>query len=418
MGWKPLAAAGAAYAVVMCAVVVLRAWSTTDFRDFWQTAEHFRRTGQISFELGVHNYLPAFTILMTPWSLLPLEVALVCFTLLSLGLLAATVWMLERELVGGTAMRPSPATLAALGLLLPYVTSCSVLGALGLVLLFLIAATWHLAHRGRDELAGIALGLAAVIKLLPALLILYFLLVRRWRVAGAAVATAGLLGLVVPLLVLGAQPALELHGQFFREAVLGHSAWTTIYAERPRKAAFSNNSLPIVLRRLFSPVNGGKSETGELFVNLAHLPSSVIAALYVALAAFFLIGSAAPLSGRIRSARPPPAAADHRRTVFAQWCCLMLLLSPLMWTHYLVLAYFPLLVLADRVVPAQRSPGRPCGVSLAALGLWLLGALLLAWPAARAAGAQLGSVAALWSALTIIALRSVPATPEPPAHRE
>jgi alpha-1,2-mannosyltransferase len=418
MGWKPLAAAGAAYAVVMCAVVVLRAWSTTDFRDFWQTAEHFRRTGQISFELGVHNYLPAFTILMTPWSLLPLEVALVVFTLLSLGLLAATVWMLERELVGGTAMRPSPATLAALGLLLPYVTSCSVLGALGLVLLFLIAATWHLAQRGRVGLAGVALGLAAVIKLLPAVLIAYFLLARRWRVAVAAAATAGLLGLAVPLLVLGAQPTLELHGQFFKEAVLAHSAWTTIHAERPRKAAFSNNSLPIVLRRLLSPVNGGKSETGELFVNLAHLPSSGIAAVYLALAALFLIGSAAPLSGKVRAIRPPPAAADHQRTVFAQWCCLMLLLSPLMWTHYLVLAYFPLLVLADRVVPARRRPGRPCGVSLAALGFWLFGALLLAWPAARAAGAQLGSVAALWSALTIIALRPVPATPEPPAHRE
>lgn len=412
-----LAAAGIGYTLLMCAVVVWRAQSTTDFRDFWQTARHFRLTGQISFELGVHNYLPAFTLLMTPWSLLPLETAIVVFTLLSLGLGAATLWLLERELAVAPAGQPSPATLLGLGLLLPYVTACSVLGAMGLVLLFLIAATWRLAQQGRDGLAGAALGLAAVIKLLPALLILYFLLVRRWGVAVAAVATAGLLGLAVPLLVLGPQPTLELHGQFVSNAVLGHSAWTTIHAERPRKASFSNNSLPIVLRRLLSPVNGGKSDTGELYVNLIHLPSPVIAAGYIALAAFFLVGSIAPLLRMIRSACHSRTGADRLPTVFAQWCCLMLLLSPLMWTHYLVLAGFPLLVLAERVVQTLRDRGRPCAVSLIALGLWLLGAILLAWPAARAAGAQLGSVVALWTALAILALRPVPTARQVPAHR-
>lgn len=418
LSWTPLAVAGAVYALVLCVIVVWRAHSTTDFRDFWQTAGHFRQTGQISFELGVHNYLPAFTILMTPWSLLPLEIAIVVFTLLSLGLLAATVWLLDRELPGGTAGCASPATLVALSLLLPYVTSCSVLGALGLALLFLVVASWRLAGRGRDGLAGVVLGLGAVIKLLPAVLMVYFLLARRWRVAGAAAAAVVALGLAVPLLVLGPRPAVEVHKEFFRDAVLGHSAWTTIHAEQPQKAAFSNNSLPIVLRRLLSPLNGGKDATGELRVNLAHLPAAVITAIYAVLVGLFVAGSAAPLCAMGRSARDSPACAARHRAIFAQWCCLMLLLAPLMWTHYLVLAYFPLLVLAERMEQTWRMRGQPCGVSLAALGLWLLGAILLAWPAARAAGAQLGSVAVVWAALTIIALRRAPAAPEPAAHRE
>jgi hypothetical protein len=61
-----------------------------------------------------------------------------------------------------------------------------------LVLLTLVAAGWRDAHQGHDRRAGFWLGLAGVIKLYPAFLLLPFLLQRRFRLVGAAALTLAL----------------------------------------------------------------------------------------------------------------------------------------------------------------------------------------------------------------------------------
>jgi len=93
----------------------------------------------------------------------------------------------------------------------------------------------------------------------------------------------------------------------------------------------------------------------------------------------------------------------------------MLLASPLVWTHYLPLLYWPLALLADRLVRSRRADRRARRICVVALALWLISATLLVWPAARAAGAQIGSVAVLWLALVVFSIRKAPpsATPVP-----
>jgi hypothetical protein len=296
-------------------------------------------------------------------------------------------------------------------LLLAYVHSCAVLGQLGLLLLFLIVATWFLVERGREWEAGVPLGLAVLIKLLPAALILFFLVKLRWRVAASAVIVSLVLGLGLPLAGMGYRQTVEQHQAFYKRAIEDHSAAATIAAERPRKAKFNNNALPIVLRRLLSPVNGDPSPEGtELYVNFADLPRTAIWIIYLALLAVFLALSVA-LALRNRRPWPPdnPQDAAAVRAQFGLWCCLMLLAAPLVWTHYLVLAYWPLALLADRLERAKdHLPRWP----IAALLVWPAGALLLAWPAARAAGAQLATVVFLWLVLTHLALRPRPVQPE------
>ena len=403
-GWLPLIIAGIVYTAILSVVVALRAETSTDFRDFWRTAEHFRQTRQISSELGVHNYLPFFVIFMAPWTYLPLKVAIVLFTVLSMGLLALAVVLVEALLNSRLPPRPRKATLLAVALLLAYVHSCAVLGQLGLLLLFLIVATWFLVERGREWEAGVPLGLAVLIKLLPVALILFFLLKLRWRVAASAVIVSLVLGLGLPLASIGYEQTVKQHKAFYKRALEDHSAAATIAAEKPRKAKFNNNALPIVLRRLLSHVNADPSPQGtELYVNIADLPRTVIWIIYLALLAVFLAMSVA-LALRNRRSWPPDTTEDAAavRAQFGLWCCLMLLAAPLVWTHYLVLAYWPLALLADRL---ERATGHPPRWPIAALLVWLAGALLLAWPAARAAGAQLACVAFLWLVLTRLALR-------------
>lgn len=409
-GWRPLLLAGAAYAVILLIVVVLRAESSTDFRDFWRTAEHFRTTGEVRTDLGVHNYLPFFVIFMAPWSVLPLPAAIALFTVLSVVLFAASVWMLELLLAGPPGPRPRVALLVAVGLALPYFHATAVLGQVNVLVLFLVVASWLLAAGRREWTAGVALGLAVLVKLLPGLLLLLFLIQRRWRVALAALGVIVVLGLGMPLASLGPDATLRQHAEFYRGAVIAHAALTTLTAEKPIKAKYTNNALPIVLRRTLSPVNGDPHEDGRtLFVNVAVLPRPFILGAYGGIMAG-LVGVSGWLALRHArwSAQPTPALLARNHTVFGGWVILALLAAPLVWTHYLVLALPALAVLADRLEQQWAEHRRICRAAATGLAAWLLAAILLAWPAARAAGAQLAGCLVLWGALAVIAAGSVP----------
>jgi hypothetical protein len=397
-GWAPLVAAAAVYGGVLVTVAALRADSSSDFRDFWENAVHFRQTGEIAADLGVHNYLPFFTLFMLPWGLLPLPVAAAVFTVFSLALFALTVVIVEHLLHDGWSQRPRGTLLLTLLLALPYVHSCAVVGSVSLLLLFLIMAAWLLVERGREWQAGAALGLAILIKLLPAALLVFFLLKRRWRVGGAAAAVVALLGLGLPLLALGPGETLAQHRAFLDRAVRGGSAVETLTATQPVKTHFSNNALPMVLRRLLSPTNAGRwSAREEFYVNFADLPARARVWVYAGLAGLLLAASVVITLWRGRRWPPADAAEGYvLRAQFGSWCCLMLLLSPLVWTHYLPLAYWPLAWLTDE---AHRATRRRLVVCVLALALWGLAAVLLAWPPGRAAGAQLAGVIALWLAL-------------------
>jgi len=407
--WPTLVAVGVVLSALMLVMVWHRAESTSDFRDFWETGAHFRATGQLTDEFGVHNYLPFFSLFMVPWSVLPLRVAAVAFALFSLVLFALTVALVEILLRDELGPRPRAALLVAVGLAFPYVYACTVVGNVGLLLLFLVVAAWFLYERGHDWGAGVTLGLATLIKLLPAALIVFLLIKGRWRAALSAAAVIVVLGLGLPLIAVGPAETLRRHQEFYKTAVQGHSAYQSAMADTPEKRYFNNNAVPVVMRRLLTPLDGGTDATPRpLLVNLVAWPRPRVFAAYLVVM-FALVGTSAVLA-LSRPRRWPPTQLEELqrwRGQFAVWCCLMLLTSPLVWPHYLPLAYWPLAVLADRAERAGRD-GQPDRATLTALLLWLVGAVLLAWPAARAAGAQIAGVAVLWLMLVINSVRAEP----------
>ena len=406
-GWLPLWVFITIYGIVMCVVLTVRVESTSDFRDFWENAQALRAHGEIRSDLGVHNYLPFFTIFMGPFAWLPLRAAAVVFTLLSFGLLALTILMTESLLHDGWGPKPRKATLITLALMLAYIHSCGVLGQIGLFLLFLITTAWFLVERGHEWTAGVALGLATLIKVLPAALIVFFLLKLRWRVASSAILTGFLLGLGLPAASLGIEKTMDAHRAFHRSAIVEHGARTTIFQDTPHKAKYSNNALPIVLRRLLSPLNGDPSDRDRerrLLVNLTDWSPQSIWYAYLILMTVFA-GSSIIVCMRNTRPWPPrtPAGKLSVRAQYGVWCCLMILAAPLVWTHYLVLTYWPLALAVDQVAKRCERTRRLFSFLSVVLIVWLLGAVFLAWPAARSAGAQLWSVAALWLGMLTLA---------------
>lgn len=405
--WRAFLTFVVIYTVGMCVYLPFRAQRSTDFRDYWRTALAFRETGEVRSDLGVHNYLPAFVVLMTPWSVLPLQVSIVIFALLSMALWVATLHMMVR-LVGEGAER---AVLIGAFLTFPYVHSCVTLGAIELVLLFLIVACAACVRGNRPGLGGAALGLAIALKMLPVVLLAPLVLAGRWKAVAASVACGVALIFALPALAVGWPTTAQLHSDFAQRLGVvkadhsgeapragGPSTIEILTAEKPRKAVFSNISLPMVLRGLLTPIDRHPRENEPpLRVNVADLPVVWVGVIYAALLA--CVGIATLWRSR---------GCDLLNS-YGLWCAVMLLVSPLVWTRYLLLACLPVVLIVRSGLQNKSAPARRA--SIAALSIWGLGIILLAWPAARAAGAQLAGLAAIWAALLMIEQR--PARPLP-----
>ena len=189
------------------------------------------------------------------------------------------------------------------------------------VLAGLLIVTWWAARRGLPALAGWALGTAAAIKLFPGFLFVIFLLRGEFRAVliGVLVAVAWNL---LAMLVLGGDafstyitqviPALEVYRGFWQNLAL--EGW---------------------IRRVFGLDSTGRS------LPIWQAPSVVAAGLLLGLR---LLITAVVIH----------AAWQSRRTgdidkAFAVSILGLLLISPITWSHYLLLALQPLAVLWMRL---------------------------------------------------------------------
>ena len=142
------------------------------------------------------------------------------FLIVATSVLAAarSLGLLERV---RSATGHGPWILLVAAFCFPPVVSELVLGNVHVLLLGLLSVAWLGVRRGDrtgERWAGIAVGLAAVVKVFPALLILWFLLTGRRRAAVWSV-MGGLAAVVVTLPITGLQPWLD-----FPAALLNLSA--------------------------------------------------------------------------------------------------------------------------------------------------------------------------------------------------
>ncbi|MFD9219836.1 glycosyltransferase 87 family protein [Streptomyces sp. NPDC060064] len=170
---------------------------------------------------------------------------------------------------------------------------------------------------GLGRLAGVGIGLAAAIKLTPAVFIGYLLVTRRWRAAGTAAAVAS----GATLLAVWAAPGASR--VYWTEAM-----WDT---DRVGSLAYvSNQSWQGVLARLSEPA----------------APSRAVWALGV-------IVLLCVWAWRARRA----AAAGDEQSGFALTGLIACLISPVTWVHHLVWLLPALAVLIDAGLRAE--PGDP-----------------------------------------------------------
>ena len=284
------------------------------------------------------NLNPPFqTVVMVPLGLLPYGTAFWVWSLLSLaaGLAGATV---VARIHHPIRMRAKDMAAAWLLLLLYFPTFATIIyGQFSLVLLLLLAIVWYAARRGTIVSPGFALGLALSLKLFVGLLLILFLVRRRWRALGWTVGTAVACALIA-LVVAGP----GAYRSYFE--VMGSVTWY---------GASWNASFMGFFTRIF----GGSENVPWINApGLAH-------ALAYGCSALVALGLAW-LARRPHDDQRDPAAFD---LAFAFGLVAMLLASPLGWMYY-----FPVLLITATVGwEAARRSGRRSLLLLIPLA-WIL----------------------------------------------
>jgi hypothetical protein len=273
----------------------------------------------IYYSLQVNAHPPTSVLLGIPFAWMEYHHAFLAWNVLSLGLVVASAWLVIRQLGVRVTLAGLMIFYVLVLLFSPFRQQVSQ-GQLNAVLLALITGAWAAERSARPGLAGVLLGLATAIKLIPAFLLLYYAVRGRWRVVWSGVAC---LAFVTALTVL----------------VLGPEAFTTYYGEvMPHVAAtyadgWINASLPGFFEKLFAAPSGH-------IVPLVRSPALrtgaiVIGDCFVGLVLFVV-------ARRARSRAEEDLA-------FGMAVVAMLLVAPITWDHYFLLLLVPVALVATRL---------------------------------------------------------------------
>ncbi len=345
-----------------------------------------------------YNYPPFVAVALRPLATLPQREATLVWLAVNVASLACAALPLVR-----LAELPARAAWLLFGVALsfPPVLQTLLFGQVNVALLCLLAvAVWLLDGRTRtplsDALAGGLIGVAAGIKLYPALLVIPLILRGRWRAAAGACTT---LGATVLLGIVGAGGL--------------HNTWTYVTDVIPTMGAprsYSNQSLLAGVRRLFDVhVYEFEAFQPEQRITLVARPlvdaPALIGPVYVALLVMLVVGTglcawrlrAAPSSFRLDasivlalSVAAPPMVWDHWHTVLLlSWCGLLSVQAPRQRRAILpAIGAAMLLIALHRYWRAMAF----LGVPVATLSFALLAALTTwgasAWVAIRTSGAR------------------------------
>lgn len=325
-------------------------------------------------------YPPIFAVLARPVALLPYPLVQVCWLLLNVGLVVAATLGLAWAL----GLRRIALVAAFLTLIAPPTLDTLLYGQVNALLVALVALAVAI-----PRVAGGALGLASTVKLFPALAVLALVRVRRPDQVLAA-ALVGLAAGVAGLALAGPAPTID-----YLTVVLP-AVSTALQPE--------NQSVHAVVGRLLAPTaqrySAFTADTPQLVVfpaviDLPALASPVGWGLAVVILAVTLV---------VLWRRPPSVPEGVALLVGAA-----LLVTPVVWDHYLVLLVVPALVLLGRAWrrssrwQARLATPEALAVALAALFLgihrfWKPLTLLVA-PSPLALSVGLLATTTVWLAL-------------------
>ncbi|HVC35515.1 MAG TPA: glycosyltransferase family 87 protein [Chloroflexota bacterium] len=285
---------------------------------------------------------PFAGFLLVPLTVVDYPTAAAIWMVLEAACLAASVQLLARA--AGARLAPAQTICIAILLLAWYpVFSDLENGQFMVVLLLLLTGAWLAFRAERHALAGVLLGLTVLIKPITWPVLLAFLVRKNWRVVGPSAATL-LIGYLVAGLVIGFDRIIV-----YVTRVL--PAVSTLYG-----ATSLNLSLWAVGTRFFTGTELlSDNGVNQSVVRISPLVSAPLAAQIVSIGVPLALLLVACLLVRTH------LGDDWTLGVMT---CVSILVTPISWGHYLVLAAIPATLVIQWLV-AHRFPVAATNAALA-----------------------------------------------------
>ena len=169
-----------------------------------------------------YMYLPTTGVYFAPLLILERNPSLALRYAVAIGCLVMTVIFFHRMLCGSSVTPPWSRLLMGVGagaLTLQFILNDLDDGGPHLLLLGIIAGGIYAIWVGREWLGAALMGFSIVLKITPALFVLFFLWKRQWRLASYTV-LATVLWISLPILYMGPTSWWDHHMEWTRNAVL------------------------------------------------------------------------------------------------------------------------------------------------------------------------------------------------------
>jgi hypothetical protein len=346
---------------------------TADFVQFYASAKALRAGESIYQPLPLESYVPGrpagpaapvevhpnlssplAVVCTLPFAFMTLRTGYLVWTAISLVLALTSCWCVWGEL---RTPRSSESGLMWLWIVFlayfPTFTAFKI-GQVTFWVLMLLTCAWLAARHGHERLAGLLLGAGVGLKLFVAVLIIYFGLLRRWRVVAwsLGVVTAGFVAL---LPIVGLDAYRDFIGVLRSVTWFGNS-WNASYSA--------------VITRIF-----GGSENVPL-IGAPLLGRAIVVFCSAASLAALVHVSWRPGGDRLAVARFDLG--------YGLALVMMLLVSPLGWMYY-----FPLLLIPACSAWREAGNGRVPAARKGLVALWILSAIPTPMMRANQAGGPL-----------------------------
>jgi hypothetical protein len=385
-----------------------------DFHHFYRDAAYVWQHGQLNPDLENPDrsqrrqlpfYLPVVALALSPLTAGGVTPAALAWTL---GHLVALTYVLtvlaDWSAAKGSRAPPRAALVLATLAALPVIYEAARFNQVSFFTLALVLAGVTALERGRPVAAGVWLGLATVLKLLPGVFIIWLVLKRQWSALTALLASALVAALLPCLFVFGPGDTAQYHRQWW-DYNLQAAAARGIADPRLRShfTDHRNQSIAAVVGRMCwaEHPRGVPFQPWKLDEPLCRRVSQ---GLMVLLAVVLIVLTRRPVPSLHSQSASNPQLRRFRMEA-AVYLLAVLVFSPLLRTYYLVWALPALVLLARSALDERARAAQRLGQI--GLALWLVG--MAAWMSdtARSYGVHLIMLVALAGILLRLAARPI-----------